>query len=92
MNEQRLIDANRLKEDIKNGSDIRLSILKDQYPTIEAVPVVRGKWVKITTESLEVECTCSLCAGDAPAEYGRYTWLKTNFCPHCGARMDGDSE
>ena len=62
MSEQRLIDANRLKEDIKNGSDIRLSILKDQYPTIEAVPVVRGKWIDIFTSDREfIGVQCSVC-------------------------------
>lgn len=48
----------------------------------------QGKWIKTTLDSGWVECVCSTCGGDAPAEYGRYTWLKTDFCPHCGVRME----
>lgn len=56
----------------------------------EATAVIdrQGKWIKTTLDSGWVECVCSICGGDAPAEYGRYTWIKTDFCPHCGARME----
>lgn len=48
----------------------------------------QGEWIKTTLDSGWVECVCSNCGGDALAEYGRYTWLKTDFCPHCGVRME----
>lgn len=86
MSEQRLIDANRLKEDIKNGSDIRLSILKDQYPTIEARPVVRGAWILKNTPYSALDgyfdCwnyLCSNCVSIGKRE--------SNFCSNCGADM-----
>ena len=59
----------------------------DELPTVEAVPVVHGKWIKLdgnwkslnTGESLTVH-QCSEC--------GNYFIHATyNFCPHCGADM-----
>ena len=45
-------------------------------PTVDAVPVKHGYW----TEGSE----CSQC--------GKYVYKGDidNFCPHCGARMDGE--
>lgn len=58
--------------------------------TADVVPVRRGEWLKTRLESGWVECVCSICGGDAPAEYGRYTWIKSDYCPDCGARMEGE--
>ena len=57
-------------------------------PTTDIIPVNRGKWLKTSTKVGWVECVCSICGGDAPAEYGRYTWIQSDYCPDCGARMD----
>ena len=66
----------------------------DDSPTIDAVPVVRGKWIPDYdyTEYDFDGCTplpeprkfqdgwqCSLC--------GQYEPSETNFCPNCGADM-----
>lgn len=51
------------------------------YPTVDAVPVVHGRWVNSQGGFWEVS-SCSNCgekyptAGNAP-----------NFCPNCGADM-----
>lgn len=49
----------------------------NMQPTIDARPVRHGQW----------ECggVCSECGLDT-AEH------KPNFCPHCGARMDGGEQ
>lgn len=36
---------------------------------------------------------CSVCKGTRLKEfqsyYGKVTWIKTPYCPHCGAKMKG---
>lgn len=51
-------------------------------PTIEAEPVRRGKWER--EEEYGDFWVCNQC-GFA----GEY---KDNYCPNCGARMDGESD
>ena len=46
-------------------------------PTVDAVPVVHGKWDRTTSDY-----ECSNC--QYPMDY------ITPYCPNCGARMDGD--
>lgn len=67
----------------------------DEAPSVDAEPVRHGRW-KIDTvwtfNSFEpeiVEEKCSLC--------GRYvqryrTQSPNNYCPNCGAKMDGGAE
>lgn len=98
----RLIDADKLKslmievllhikENPKMDGEERhviagmhmLGEMIDDAPTIEAVPVRHGKWIYRDTDG---KCrpwwekyTCSVC--------GENTY-NTNYCPHCGAKMD----
>ena len=71
-------------------SIIQMDMLK--LPAADVVPVVRGRWEKEPssywrwTSSGAVAVTrttyrCGLC--------GRGTAVKSNYCPHCGAKMDG---
>ena len=54
-----------------------------QEPTVDAVEVVHGRWILTHGEDgLYYDCSiCGHCAGR-----GR----KSNYCPNCGAKMDGD--
>ena len=63
----------------------------DAFPAADVAPVVHGKWIKITTTGTDmfgeptevvIACNCSVCGLDGREE--------TDFCPHCGARMDGE--
>lgn len=62
------------------------SILKDA-PTIEAEPVRHGRWVHAKTYYDADECNCSLCGQLMTTKIGN----RMNYCPNCGAKMDGDS-
>lgn len=111
--EQRLIDANALKNDINAQVEI-LNILSvstgidelrqigeelqrgmvaeiDKQPTVDAVPVVHGYWTTKRTWQHDGEIYCSACDHDAPTE-GDYRQVKTNYCPNCGAKMDGKED
>lgn len=59
----------------------------DKMPTIEARPVVRGKWEKRTDVFGFVRCSvCHDCnIYDDWADGNKW-----NFCPHCGADNRGD--
>lgn len=51
-------------------------------PTVEAVPVVRGEWLKRVKNNggYVASITCSVCG----YSHSRVTY---NFCPECGADM-----
>lgn len=62
-------------------------------PTVDAVPVVNGEWNigKFNAGSETVFIECSECAAvfDVPTfVFG----LSYNYCPNCGAKMDGGAE
>ena len=101
-NEKRLIDANALEKDMRAYADnkaycghIELAngILKavgriDEAPTVDAVEVVHGRWEMGVDEGDYDYGTCSVCGYD---EYNAFCCLLPhNYCPNCGAKMDGD--
>lgn len=56
----------------------------DSIPVIDAQPVKRGKWEY--QENMPFE-SCNIC------RYRNYDPVYTpNFCPNCGAKMDGGAE
>lgn len=54
----------------------------------EYQPVKHGRWVK-STPSFTKEC--SVCHNEPIAEWDDYggEYALTNYCPFCGAKMDG---
>lgn len=48
----------------------------DQMPTVDAVPVVHGRWLEGNNRQ-----PCSVCR-----YRGQKSW---KYCPNCGAKMDG---
>lgn len=82
----RLIDADALKTIRSIQSADYNSIETIQHwignaPTIDAVPVRHGGWEK------NDDYTCSLCGYRMVIGDGAY-----NYCPHCGAKMDGEEK
>ena len=55
-----------------------------EFPTIDAVPVRHGKWIRKNVGDEQYDY-CSEC---------RYIeWNATNnYCPNCGAKMDKEKE
>jgi hypothetical protein len=106
-NEVRLIDANALKQmfDEREADDVELyggvhiiecfpaddaKQMVDEMPTVDAVPVVHGRWITLEDKMWNLEqpvivgWKCSAC--------GVYGHIEHNYCPNCGAKMDGDAE
>ncbi|MBC8532252.1 hypothetical protein [Gehongia tenuis] len=95
----RLIDADELMATIKmhdyplrghyNSTDrgmwtagIQQAI--DEAPTIDAVPVVHGRWEKRKEDTL-IHWDCTQCGIGFLDDIGLD---KLHYCPNCGAKMD----
>ena len=69
-----------------SGGKFEAAILK--IPVADVAPVRHGRWLgwgKSGTPTYENYGTCSVCGEDAEI----YTEHR-NFCPNCGAKMDGE--
>ena len=64
--------------------------LIQKQPTADVVEVRHGTWIA-NRSPVEVEFSCSEC-GFSYIEADSYQECDYNFCPKCGARMDGDTE
>lgn len=93
----RLIDADDLKQAVYDSfapyqcewaTIIRqVSKVIDCAPTIEATPVVHGKWIWAD----DGYCRCSECKQKAPVirQYqDEPITTMTSYCHYCGAKMD----
>jgi len=60
-------------------------------PAADVVPVRHGVWVAIGKTDPRPGYKCSRCNCLAPTGF-MGTFVKSNYCPNCGARMDGDGE
>jgi len=82
----RLIDADKLKENFTNADACGLNLELDRYaikcidnaPTID--PVRHGEWKETDDPMFRA---CSVCG------YLEWGGLWNNYCPECGAKMDG---
>lgn len=71
------------------GADIKT------IPSADVVEVKHGYWQVLVFKggrrSGRVEAKCSICGRDAVYQITEDKWEFENYCPHCGAKMDGDS-
>ena len=86
-------DLSNDKKISKCGAIADMVLLVCDAPTIDVAPVVHGEWILVGTNEHDYETSveekCSLC--------GRYVYRydtepQDNFCPNCGAKMDGEGE
>ena len=76
----------------QNDALDRVDTWMEEQPTIEAAPVVHGRWEdKPTGRYGQQQSWCSACrkhSGIGGIEKNRHR----AYCPNCGARMDGDGD
>lgn len=96
----RLIDADELltafpvdDEPTLTKSCVRMTI--QHMPTVDAVPVVHGRWKAVTEDRVTYKRICSCCGKEAPYDtrdedpLSEGYYMLYPYCPRCGARMDG---
>ena len=98
--EKRLIDAIALKRHMIKAMELAntpaineddLVYAIDHSDTVDAVEVVHGRWddsgrYQFPSGAKAIRCSICGCAL-SESEYRLFNW---NYCPVCGARMDGD--
>lgn len=89
----RLIDADRALEIVRDQGNAHpnayhltnyATLILREAPTVDAVQVMHGRWE--TNSDRPDTLICSIC------KCGFDMWKHDphNFCPNCGAKMDGD--
>lgn len=87
-----LISRKALLEDIKAAKENggmgavvadTLSRYVKRQPAVDARPVVHGEWIELHEENGHEVGTCSHC---------RHVRIVDNYCPNCGAKMDGGND
>ncbi len=80
-------DLNNDKKISKCGAIADMVLLVCDAPTIDAVPVVRGEWVK--SDDYKGWLVCSACR-DCYVDNAWVNGKKWRYCPNCGAKMESE--
>lgn len=56
------------------------TLILREAPTIDVAPVVHGRWI-MHDDEFGLTCECSACHIETMGD--------GNYCPNCGAKMDG---
>lgn len=67
--------------------------LMEDAPTVQAVEVVHGEWFIDDRNKAERTCVvgCSVCGAILNLKMFDFG-MNYNYCPNCGAKMDGGNE
>ena len=85
---KRLIDYYYLEEKIEcPGEPLVYWYDIEAAPTVDAVEVVHGRWIEQEKYTFGTMYDCSIC-GTRILDNG-HSW---NYCPNCGAKMDGGED
>ena len=68
---------------------IKMVSFSEYTPAADVTPVRHGRWIERKSFHAEggIVAKCSACQKDV-----QYLGNPLNFCPNCGAKMDGDAE
>lgn len=76
------VDSNGL-HNLKWCAMEEAKILLEREPVVDAMPVIHGRWIDIPDKPEWDQKECSVC--------GDYFCCQENYCPNCGAKMDGEA-
>lgn len=81
----------------KHGASMRGGIRKvlrliEQAPTLDYAPVRHGEWIEEEGYNGDDFYRCSACGEYWVTIDGTPAENNMHFCPHCGAKMDGNGD
>ena len=82
---EELVDVNHY---VRSGVQLTMAVVMGM-PEVDVPDRKVGKWIPVTNGRGGHEC--SLCHSYAPSFQTGNEWL-TDYCPTCGARMEGCDE
>lgn len=62
-----------------------------EVPAADVAPVVHGEWY-LLDDCANAGLYCSVCSRRVHREEFAYKKLRSKYCPHCGAKMDGGED
>lgn len=62
-----------------------------EVPAADVAPVVHGEWY-LLDDCANDGLYCSVCSRRVHREEFAYKKLRSKYCPHCGAKMDGGED
>ena len=71
-----------------NWTPTRVKTLLIRQPAADVAEVANGQWYMLD-DCANAGFYCSACGRRVHHEEFAYKKLKSKYCPHCGARMDG---
>ena len=85
MEQYKIVDSDEV---YTNGVElVPIFRMKQWFEHVDAVPIRHGFWIDMGDFE-----QCSVCYGthlkEVQTYYGKMLWLKTSYCPNCGAKMD----
>lgn len=73
-----------------SGLDVAEMVIRAAH-TVDAVPVVHGRWVRLDAHRGMEQFKCSICRSECYVP----TCMREpmyDYCPNCGAKMDGGAD
>ena len=89
------IERKAIRDALYDADAITMSGVKilNQFPVADVAPVRHGIWISLTDCS-NAGVYCSVCHKKVYKEdyaiCNRKNKLKSDYCPNCGAKMDGE--
>ena len=65
------------------------TLILREAPTIDVAPMQHGRWVSVPHKLARV---CSVCNRDEPYKFADIDADVYDYCPNCGAKMDGGAD
>lgn len=82
------IERKAIRDTLYDADAITMSGVKilNQFPSADVAPVRHGRWVSVPHKLARV---CSVCNRDEPYKFADIDADVYDYCPSCGAKMDG---